>query len=360
MSLFDETIPARSTPAVHFARSLLGRLALMRAQEELCDFRIDVNGKQFSCHKFLLMATSDYFKALFTGLCRFLSSIESQSVTFRFLGQMNDSQSDHIELKGFEKSADGVEAMIHFCYSGSLSITFDNIDQLLHAGTHLQITEAVELCCNFLLQSCFISNCIDVHKIADLYSLTAVLDSVRSFISKNFLRLLLEAREQFDQLNYDQIRQELQRDTLDMHGYDEYHVFTMICRWIEANRGEREKHALDLFPLVRFMLISPEQLTDEVRGHALIQRDERSRTLVEDALCFYALPKRQPLNNDIQCRIRNQSALVAIGEVELFTLNTTEGGWETLCQAPLEENYPVSILLVSVDLLSSSRGRMSK
>ena len=282
------------------------------------------------------------------------SPTESNASSFAFLGQMNESQSDHIDLKGFEKSSDGVEAMIHFCYSGSLSITSDNIDQLLHAATHLQITEGVELCCNFLLQSCFISNCIDVYKIADLYSLTTVLDSVRSFISKNFLRLMLEAREQFEQLNYDQIRRELLRDTLDMHDYDEYHVFTMICRWIEANRSERDKYAVELFPLVRFMLISPEQLTDEVRGHALIRRDEQSRTLVEDALCFYALPKRQPLNNDLQCRIRNQSALVAIGEVELFTLNTMEGGWETLCQAPLEENYPVSIRFVSADLLSST------
>jgi hypothetical protein len=89
------------------------------------------------------------------------------------------------------------------------------------------------------------------------------------------------------------------------------------------------------------MLMTPEELTDHVRKHELILINEPSRKLVEDALCFYALPNRQPLLNDIQCRIRNDSVLVAVGEIELFTLNTISEKWETLCQAPLEENYPV-------------------
>lgn len=39
----------------------------MRDTLELCDFRIDINNKHFLCHKFLLMATSDYFKAMLNG-----------------------------------------------------------------------------------------------------------------------------------------------------------------------------------------------------------------------------------------------------------------------------------------------------
>jgi hypothetical protein len=126
-----------------------------------------------------------------------------------------------------------------------------------------------------------------------------------------------------------------------MNTYNEYDLFTMTCAWIEANRDEREKHAVDLFKLIRFMLMTPEELCDCVRKYELIKRNEQSRRLVEDALCYYALPNRQPLLNDIQCRIRNEPVIVAVGEVELFTLNTIVDGWDTLCQAPLEENYPV-------------------
>ncbi|CAF4714514.1 unnamed protein product, partial [Rotaria magnacalcarata] len=80
------------------------------------------------------------------------------------------------------------------------------------------------------------------------------------------------------------------------------------------------------------------ELCDHVRKHELINRNEQSRKLVEDALCYHASPNRQPLFNDLQCQIRNQPILVAIGEIELFALNTILDRWETICQAPLEEN----------------------
>ncbi len=79
---------------------------------------------------------------------------------------MSESQSDHIELKGFERSSNGVESMINFCYSGSIFITFENIDELLHAATHLQIKDAIDLCSQFLIESCsliFIKSRIYIH-----------------------------------------------------------------------------------------------------------------------------------------------------------------------------------------------------
>lgn len=254
---------------------------------------------------------------------------------------MSESQSNRVELKGFENSTQSVESIIDFCYSGLLEINFDNVDQLLHVATHLQIISAIDLCSTFLIQSCSISNCIDIYKIADFYSLSKVLNEIRSFISKHFLSLMFEAREQFEQLTYEQMSEELSRDTLDMNTYDEYDLFLMTCRWIEVNLDEREKYAVELFQLIRFMLMTPEQLSDHVRIHSLIMKNEQSRKLVENALCFYALPNRQALSNDRQCRVRNESVLVAVGEIELFVLNNEDEKWQTLCQAPLEENYPV-------------------
>lgn len=258
---------------------------------------------------------------------------------------MSESKSDHVELKGFERSSDGVEALINFSYSGVLKITFDNIDELLYAATHLQIRDAIDLCSKFLIESCSIGNCIDVYKIGDLYSLDNVLSQVKSFISKNFLHLMSQAREQFEQLTYQQIYNELSRDDLDMHLFSEYDLFRMTCAWIEADQEQREKYSSDLFKLIRFMLMTPEELCDRVREHSLVKVNENARQLVEDAICYFALPSRQPLISNVQCRTRNDPVLVAVGEVELFTLNVDAEKWETLCQAPLEENYPVNIKL---------------
>ncbi|CAF1979589.1 unnamed protein product [Rotaria magnacalcarata] len=330
--LFENATSARTSlnTVSKYAKNILAQLSLMRDKVELCDFRIDINNKHFFCHKFLLIATSDYFKGMFNG-------------------HLNESQSDHVELKGFESSSIGVESMIEFCYSGSLQITFDNIDQLLHAATHLQIKHAIDLCSQFLIESCSITNCIDIYKIADFYSLSNVFDKVHLFISKNFLSLMFQAREQFEQLTYEQIYQELSCDTLEMNTYNEYDLFTMACAWLEADLTEREKYTVELFQQIRFMLMTPEELCDHVRKHELINRNEQSRKLVEDALCYHASPNRQPLFNDLQCQIRNQPILVAIGEIELFALNTILDRWETICQAPLEENYPYPFSAITVN-----------
>lgn len=308
----------------NYAVKLLEKLSHMRTNSDQCDFRIDINDKQFYCHRFLLIATSDYFKVLFNG-------------------NMSESHADHIELKGFERSSHGVESMLDFCYSGSLRIHFDNIDELLNAATHLQIHEAIDLCSQFLIESCTIKNCIDIYRIADLYSLDNVLFVIKNFLSKNFVLLISQARDQFEQLTYEQMHTELERDNLEMYHCTEYDLFTMVCTWIETNQTEREQYIDSLFQLIRFMLMTPEQLCDFVRDHPFIKSSEQSRILVQNALCYYALPNRQALLNSLQCRIRNSLVLVAVGEVELFTLNTQAERWDVLCQAPLEENYPVKI-----------------
>jgi hypothetical protein len=68
--LFDKDNSARTsrTTASNYAQNCLSKLSLMRNHIDLCDFRIDINDKQLLCHKFLLIATSDYFKAMFNGL----------------------------------------------------------------------------------------------------------------------------------------------------------------------------------------------------------------------------------------------------------------------------------------------------
>jgi hypothetical protein len=68
--LFNKDHSARTSPttSINYAQSCLSKLSLMRTNTDLCDFRIDVNNKQYLCHKFLLIAASDYFKAMFNGL----------------------------------------------------------------------------------------------------------------------------------------------------------------------------------------------------------------------------------------------------------------------------------------------------
>jgi hypothetical protein len=71
MVSFDDattSLPLMPINLSNYAVKLLEKFSLMRDKPELCDFRIDINDKHFYCHKFLLIATSDYFKIMFNGL----------------------------------------------------------------------------------------------------------------------------------------------------------------------------------------------------------------------------------------------------------------------------------------------------
>jgi hypothetical protein len=68
--LFENETSAKTsrTTTSNYAKNFLIKLSLMRDNVDLCDFRIDINNKQIFCHKFLLIAASDYFRAMFNGL----------------------------------------------------------------------------------------------------------------------------------------------------------------------------------------------------------------------------------------------------------------------------------------------------
>ena len=74
MVSFDDAASNSLIPssASNYAVKLLEKFSLMRERPELCDFRLDINDKQFYCHKFLLIATSDYFKVMFNGMSSFI------------------------------------------------------------------------------------------------------------------------------------------------------------------------------------------------------------------------------------------------------------------------------------------------
>lgn len=79
---FDDATSARTSLASRskYAQHCLSQLAVMRQQNNRCDLSIEINKKQIFCHKFLLIAVSDYFKAMFDGL-----SNDFQILFFNFL-----------------------------------------------------------------------------------------------------------------------------------------------------------------------------------------------------------------------------------------------------------------------------------
>ncbi|NWR25980.1 ZBT8A protein, partial [Emberiza fucata] len=116
---------------------LLQQLNEQRRQDMFCDCNILVEGKVFKAHRNVLFASSGYFKMLL-----------SQS-------SKETSQSTTATFQAF--SPDTFTVILDFVYSGKLSLTGQNVIEVMSAASYLQMTDVISVCKTFIKSSLDIS-----------------------------------------------------------------------------------------------------------------------------------------------------------------------------------------------------------
>ncbi|XP_065277879.1 zinc finger and BTB domain-containing protein 8A-like [Emys orbicularis] len=111
---------------------LLQQLNEQRKQDLFCDCSILVEGKVFKAHRNVLFASSGYFKMLLSQ-----SSETSQPTTATF--------------EVF--SPDTFTVILDFVYSGKLSLTGQNVIEVMSAASYLQMTDILSVCKTFIKSS---------------------------------------------------------------------------------------------------------------------------------------------------------------------------------------------------------------
>ncbi|KAL6053984.1 hypothetical protein STEG23_025796 [Scotinomys teguina] len=116
---------------------LLQQLNEQRRQDVFCDCSILVEGKIFKAHRNVLFASSGYFKMLLSQS----SKETSQPATATF--------------QAF--SPDTFTVILDFVYSGKLSLTGQNVIEVMSAASFLQMTDVISVCKTFIKSSLDIS-----------------------------------------------------------------------------------------------------------------------------------------------------------------------------------------------------------
>ncbi|NWT73126.1 ZBT8A protein, partial [Prunella himalayana] len=112
---------------------LLEQLNEQRKQELFCDCNILVEGKVFKAHRNVLFASSGYFKMLLSQ-----SSKETSQPT----------------IATFEVfSPETFMVILDFVYSGILSLTGQNVIEVMSAASYLQMTDILNVCKTFIKSS---------------------------------------------------------------------------------------------------------------------------------------------------------------------------------------------------------------
>ena len=250
---------------------LLSKCAQFREQEEFIDVRLQVGEKVFSAHRMVLAANSDYFYAMFTN-------------------GMKESIQEVIELKDESISADVLKIVLESIYSGGLRVNEENVFDVLDTANHLQITNVVRQCCDFLTTH-FVQDGFDLQRycqlsaVADRHGLEDLQESVECKTASMY-NVICDNEEFLSQINLDQLLSLLRRD--DLSAPSETFVFKSVMRWINHKKEERLPVAAKVIEAVRLGLVDIGVLIEELNTEEIQRVPEIHKILIDASLYFHS------------------------------------------------------------------------
>ena len=214
-------------------------LAQLRADESFCDVNISINGFNFSAHKVVLSAATEYFNAM-------------------FLSGLAEQNSKEIVLQGFDPETFLV--LLDFMYTGELKLTESNAANVLVACDMLNLNYAVKRCLKYLSRNINCSNCITLWSLAEKFNFNNLFFELEKFINFNLIEVSLN--ENLYEIGYPFLMSLLCSEDIQIDG--EHQLLAIVIKWVSRNHQSRIQYLPDLIANVRLPMISEFVLSDEL------------------------------------------------------------------------------------------------
>ena len=274
---------------------VLRRLGELRDQELLCDVHLVAEGAKFPAHRVVLAAASPYFQAMFTG-------------------GFKENQMREITLN--DTSSVGLNCVLDAIYTAELSLSKENVCDILPVASLLQLNEIVEGCEGFFMAKVSAQNCLSFLSAAEKFDLQEAVDVCNNFILENFGTF--SKSMEFKNISKKQLCSYISEDKLKTSD-GEIDVFRTTLKWFETNRnttgtGCDSSDLADLMQHVRFPLIPSDLLLGEILTCRIISENPEVMRMVSEALLFHSNDKvfLQPLQEGRRFLPRGEQMLALI------------------------------------------------
>ncbi|XP_070601893.1 actin-binding protein IPP [Erythrolamprus reginae] len=257
------------------ARLLLAQINKLRCGQHFCDVQLQVGEGAYKVHRLVLAASSSYFAALFAG-------------------GMKESSKDVVQILGVD--ANIFQILLEFIYTGIVSINENNVQELIVAADMFQLSEVVDLCCEFLKGQIDPMNCIGLFQFAEQIACHDLLEFSENYIHAHFLEV--HNGDEFLALTKDQLIKILRSEDLSIE--DEYQVFMAAMQWILKDSGKRKKHVVEILDAVRFPLLSPQRLLKYIEGISDFSLRVALQTLLKEYCEVGPSPKENKMSSFLQ------------------------------------------------------------
>ncbi|XP_045414682.1 kelch-like protein 23 [Lemur catta] len=164
------------------------------------------SGIIFHCHRAVLAACSNYFKAMFTA-------------------DMKEKFKDKIKLSGIHH--DILEGLVNYAYTSQIEITKRNVQSLLEAADLLQFLSVKKACEQFLVRHLDIDNCIGMHSFAEFHVCPELEKESRRILCSRFKEVWQQ--EEFLEISLEKFLFILSRKNLSV--WKEEAIIEPVIKW---------------------------------------------------------------------------------------------------------------------------------
>ncbi|XP_078702529.1 kelch-like protein 26 isoform X2 [Branchiostoma floridae x Branchiostoma belcheri] len=296
---------------------VLEKLCAMRHDGKLCDVILEASGQTLAAHKLVLAIFSDYFRAMFTA-------------------GMVEANSGKVQLVGVHFSS--LQTVVAFAYTSKITLSMDNVENVVDLSFYLQCAILTNLCSDFLLSNITISTCAKISKVASDYHMMMVQGRVDKFLAENFATFV--QTEAFLNLPMFKVACLLMSNSLNVKEED---IFEAALKWL-CYKKDRLEFTNSIMKHIRFPLMQNAYLEKNVATSNVVYGNSSCQRKLEEALCYHKEQHSQPLQQSACTKPRAlHECLLAIGGIKsrdgrgrtnkVQYLNPLTSRWTTLTTA---------------------------
>lgn len=176
-------------------------------------------------------------------------------------------------------SAATLQSIIDYSYTGHLTVTSENAQDLLDGAAMLQYPDVVDACCDFLKGQLDPTNCLGIARFAQVHHCNELHESALQFALNNFAQVV-EEDEWLDH-PLDDVIALLDCEELDVRG--EEVVYEAALRWANHCRDTRLCHIPLLLRHIRLTALGPEYI-HKILSNDLAKVDLKDTKLIREAI----------------------------------------------------------------------------
>ncbi|XP_026863556.1 kelch-like protein 30 isoform X2 [Electrophorus electricus] len=238
-------------------QSILEGLHSLCSQPKFVDVTLSAGGRDFPCHRGILALCSLYFRSMFSG--DFMESIAAR-----------------VELHDVDP--DVLATLLHFAYTGRLTINQGNVEELIRTSSRLQFHAVRAACSRYLQHQIDASNCLGIQEFGEIHGCPEVVAKARAYLLENFEAV--QQHEEFLLLEKDQLVACLKDERLQARNDRAWAEAALM--WVRHHRDSRIRHLPELLRLARLPHLPESYLTGSLLKDPLVQDSLDCKQLLED------------------------------------------------------------------------------